>query len=158
MLVLFAGRIPPLYIMAVSRRGFFMTIQTPEWSIDDLPTLSLSLGKSGSDRIRFHLYKDKPSENARERFIDNPHRQLLLDTPLWCGGPIDDILSGIANLGVGTEKSFSSLRLHVILQSADRISSGLLEKCLNVNQRQARRYMAAVKLAIYHITRHTNKV
>ena len=124
------------------------------YSIDDLPNLSASLGKSGCDRIRFHVNSGETFGGFRERYIDNPHRQLMLDIPVGFGGPIDDILSGIANLGTAKDKPLSVKRLHVILQSANRISTGLLETCLAVDSRQARRYMAATKLCIFHINRH----
>lgn len=134
-----------------------MTITTPNWTIDDMPSLSASLGKSGCDRIRFHQHEGIASQNARERFVTNPHRQLMQETTVGCSGPIDDILSGVASLTDKATKPLSVKRLHVILQSANRISSGLLETCLAVDSRQARRYMAAIKLAIYHISRHLNQ-
>ena len=126
-------------------------------TIDDYPTLAASLGKAGCDRIRYHQNEGKSFGGFRERYVQNPHRELMQDIVPLTPGPIDDILSGIANLGCGTEKSLSSNRLHVMLQSTNRISTGLLETCLAVDSRQARRYMAAIKLAIYHITRHLNQ-
>lgn len=129
----------------------------PEPCIDDFPALSASLGKDGCDKIRFHTYKPASTASVRERVIDNPHRLMMQDIPVGFSGPIDDILSGVANLGTDKDKSLSVKRLHVTLQSANRISTGLLETCLAVDSRQARRYMAASKLAIYHITRHLNQ-
>lgn len=126
-------------------------------TIDDYPTLAASLGKAGCDRIRYYQNEGKSFGGFRERYVQNPHRELMQDIVPLTPGPIDDILSGIANLGCGTEKSLSSNRLHVMLQSTNRISTGLLETCLAVDSRQARRYMAAIKLAIYHITRHLNQ-
>lgn len=125
--------------------------------IDDYPHLAASLGKAGCDRIRYHSNAGKTFGGFRERYIDNPHRLMMQDIPVGFSGPIDDILSGVANLGTDKDKSLSVKRLHVTLQSANRISTGLLETCLAVDSRQARRYMAASKLAIYHITRHLNQ-
>lgn len=126
-------------------------------NINDYPTLAASLGKSGCDRIRYHQNEGKSFGGFRERIVQNPHRLMMQDIPVGRSGPIDDILSGVANLGTDKDKSLSVKRLHVMLQSTNRISTGLLETCLAVDSRQARRYMAACKLAIYHITRHLNQ-
>jgi len=67
---------------------------------------------------------------------------------------VDDILSGICRLDYGTEKSLNPARLFVLLKSADLISSELIEAVMRLQERQARRYMAAVKLAIKHLDRH----
>ena len=124
-------------------------------NISDYPNLCESLGKAGTDKIRFHsLFKGPTS--ARERLIENPHREYLQWHDLATESAIDDILSGLANLGTSTEKPVSAKRLLVILQSTNRISSGLIEIALDVDQRQARRYMAACKLATFHITKHRN--
>lgn len=130
-----------------------MKISTQNWTIDDLPNLSASLGKAGCDRIRIHGLSRGPA-SARERVLENPHREFMQGIQANAGGPIDDILAGIAALDIGTGTQLSASRLHVMLQSANRISTGLLEGALNVDQRQARRYMAACKLAVFHITRH----
>lgn len=130
----------------------------PVLIIDDYPHLAASLGKAGCDRIRFHTHGDTFKGGFRERYVENPHREYMQNLTLGASGPIDDILSGIACLTDKGTKPLSVKRLHVTLQSANRISTGLLEVCLNVDSRQARRYMAACKLAIYHITRHLNQI
>ena len=130
----------------------------PEPRIDDFPNLSASLGKAGCDRIRFHTHKPATTASVRERVVQNPHREFMQDIQFCANSTVDDILSGIACLGTGNEEPLSSKRLHVMLQSANRISTGLLETALNVSPRHARRYMAACKLAIYHITRHLNQI
>lgn len=129
----------------------------PDRTIDDYPHLSASLGKAGCDRIRYHMNEDTFTGGFRERYTDNPHRELMQGIMVGASGPIDDILSGVAHLTDKATKPLSVKRLHVMLQSANRISTGLLETCLAVDSRQARRYMAACKLAIYHITRHLNQ-
>lgn len=134
-----------------------MNVPIRSYKIDDLPNLSASLGKAGCDRIRYHTYSPVSTASVRERVLMNPHRLMMQDIPVGFSGPIDDILSGVANLGTDKDKSLSVKRLHVMLQSTNRISTGLLETCLAVDSRQARRYMAAIKLAIYHITRHLNQ-
>lgn len=134
-----------------------MHVPIRDFKIDELPNLSASLGKAGCDKIRFHTHKATTVTSVRERVLQNPHREFMQDIPVGFSGPIDDILSGVANLGTDKDKSLSVKRLHVMLQSANHISTGLLETCLAVDSRQARRYMAACKLAIYHITRHLNQ-
>lgn len=128
-----------------------------DYSIDELPHLSASLGKAGCDKIRFHTHKPTTTASVRERVIQNPHRLFMQDVQFGVDRAVDDILSGIACLGTGNEEPLSANRLHVMLQSTNRISTGLLEACLAVSPRHARRYMAACKLAIYHITRHLNQ-
>jgi hypothetical protein len=142
-------------------QGSAVTVPIRDYTIDDLPTLSASLGKAGCDRIRFHTNTSTTIGSVRERAVMNPHRLMLQEIPVGFSGPIDDILSGVANLGTDKDKPLSVKRLHVMLQSTNRISTGLLEACLNMDSRQARRYMAASRLAIYHINRHltqTNEV
>lgn len=134
-----------------------MNVPNRDYKIDDLPNLCASLGKAGVDRVRFHTNAGQTNGGFRERVLENPHRLMMQEIPVGFSGPIDDILSGVANLGADKDKPLSVKRLHVMLQSTNRVSTGLLEACLNVDSRQARRYMAASRLAIYHITRHLTK-
>ena len=67
---------------------------------------------------------------------------------------MDDILSGIAALDEDGTGSLNQERLHVLLASNAALSTDLIAKGMNIAPRQARKYMAAAKLAIFHINRH----
>lgn len=122
-------------------------------SIDEMPNLSARLGKAKCDRIRMHML-DKPSIGTkRTRWIANPHWEYLQAIEPHSGGPVDDIITGIARLDASGSESVSASRLHVLLASNAALSTDLISAGLNIDQRQARRYMAAAKLAIFHLTR-----
>lgn len=122
-------------------------------SIDEMPNLSARLGKAKCDRIRMHML-DKPSIGTkRTRWIANPHWEFLQATEPNSGGFADDIISGVAALSDDKETRLSATRLHVLLASNAALSTDLISAGLKIDQRQARRYMAAAKLAIFHLTR-----
>ena len=122
-------------------------------NIHDYPNLCANLGAPKVDRISHHAQVEYEPGSKRVRVVINPHRKRLM----WNQKPpahVDDILSGIARLDYGSTKPLSASRLFVMLQSAERISSELLSDVMRIEERQARRYMAAAKLAIFHLNRH----
>lgn len=124
------------------------------YPIDEMPNLSARLGKAKCDRIRMHQMDKQAIGTKRTRWISNPHQQLLQSTEPNNGSFIDDILNGIASLDSSGSESVSATRLHVLLAENVKISSDLIIIGLKIDARQARRYMAAAKLAIFHISRH----
>lgn len=122
--------------------------------INDMPNLMASLGKAGSDRIRNHLSDKNSVGGPRTRWTYNPHQHYLSTLAnLSADRDVDDILSGIAALDQGSDKNLSATRLFVLLACNVRIYTDLIKVTMDIEERQARKYMAAAKLAIFHITR-----
>lgn len=123
--------------------------------VRNFPNLCERLGASKVDQISFQAVVDYVPSSNRVRMIENPHRHILMWDRFGDKPDVDDILSGIARLDYGSsEKGLSATRLHTILRSADRISSELIRDVLRISDRQARSYMAAARLAIFHINRY----
>lgn len=124
--------------------------------VRNFPNLCERLGASKVDQICFQAVVEYTPGSKRVRTILNPHRQRLMWDRFGDKPEVDDILSGIARLDYGSDKGLSASRLHTILKSTDRISSELLCDVMRITDRQARRYMAGVRLAIFHLNRHTH--
>ena len=123
-------------------------------NIHECPSLCARLGAHEVDAIAFYQAEPYKPSTKRIRSVPNPHRNRLMWAQFGEDQAVDDILSGICRLDYGTEKSLNPARLFVLLKSADMISSELIEAVMRLQERQARRYMAAVKLAIKHLDRH----
>lgn len=122
--------------------------------VRNFPNLCERLGASKVDQICFQAVVGYAPSSNRVRTIVNPHRQYLMWDQFGDKPHVDDILSGIAQLAEGTEKGLSCVRLHAILKTSERISSELICDVMGLQERQARRYMAAAKLAIFHLSKH----
>lgn len=122
--------------------------------IRDYPNLCASLGTARVDGIALYEAGEYKPKSNRARIILNPHRKALMWKAFGEDPAVDDILSGICRLDFGTEQGLNPLRLYVLLQAAERISTELIVDVMALQERQARRYMAAAKLAIFHISRH----
>lgn len=123
-------------------------------NIREYPNLCASLGTAKVDKIAHHQAGEYTPKSNRARIILNPHRKALMWQAFGDDPAVDDILSGICRLDFGTEQGLNPLRLYVLLQAAERISSELIVDVMAVQERQARRYLAAAKLAIFHLSRH----
>lgn len=133
-------------------------IHTPHWPIDSMPQLCASLGKAGADRIR-NLQRAAHSPGAKERRFINPHRALMQDREVGTPGCwIDDIVQGITRLNWDNsnrhQAPLSASRLYMLLQDLEEFSSPVLMQVMAIDQRQAQRYLKAVKLIIFFINRH----
>jgi hypothetical protein len=124
--------------------------------IDDFPTLWGHLGKARTDRIRNHQTNKVVIGGPRTRWVNNPHHHFfgtLLNHTSNSG--VDDILTGICLTDESHDKvRLSATRLFTLLSCNKRISTDLIKVVMQLEERQARRYMAAAKLAIALITRH----
>lgn len=122
--------------------------------IDDFPRLCASLGKAKTDRIRNHQVDKMNIGGARTRWVQNPHQFFLQGLPgAFCNPDVEDILTGIARLDYTNENPLSVDRLFILLAYNKRISTDVIMASMAIDQRQARRYMAAARLAIFHLTR-----
>jgi hypothetical protein len=123
-------------------------------NIDDFPTLKRSLGAAGADRIRNHQLDKMSIGGPRTRWTPNPFQGFLSGLQsMYADRAVDDILTGIAALDQGTDKNLSATRLFTLLACNKRISTELIKVTMNIAERQARKYMAAAKLAIFHLKR-----
>ena len=122
--------------------------------------LQRSLGKARTDRVRYVTLQNT-SRLAKSQNIDNIHLDLMQykephDTSCY----VDDIVQGIARLDhqmtKGISKPLSVSRMYNILQCMPLINTREVMAMLDVDTRQAQKYVKACKLVIFHITRHNN--
>lgn len=122
--------------------------------IDDCPALCASLGKPAVDRIRNHITNKNTIGGPRTRWVANPFQEYLddLEAPS-VPAALEDIFVGVARTDQDGSKSLSAHRLFVLLACNKRVSTDLIQSVMNIDARQARRYMAAARLAIYLLHR-----
>lgn len=123
--------------------------------IEEFPNLWASLGKARGDRVRNHTTNKQDIGTSRTRWVPNPHQLYLSGLYRFSDQhKLDDILTGCARAEQdGSKVSLSTTRLFVLLQCNKRISTDLVKVTMDLEDRQARRYMAAARLAIYFISR-----
>jgi len=126
--------------------------------INDMPSLAKRLGKAGIDRIRYASLHGHPRPPS-PRNTANPYRaRLEYVEPYAAGCPVDDIIQGIARLdhhGTGRRSiPLSASRIYGILQCMDVINTHEISLMLDVDTRQAQKYLKAVKLVLFHLDRH----
>lgn len=130
-------------------------IHTPEYPIDAMPTLAARLGKGGCARIRYHQDHSPPAPlKGRAKALENTCLAFMQEQVPHGGGPVDDILSGIARLDWGTGKALSVELLYAALQCLPVITTDAIARMLAVQERQARRYVAALELCLQQLVRH----
>lgn len=137
-------------------------IPVRNYSIDDLPNLKASLGKARVDKIRYAGQEDN-SKLANSTNLKNTVLQFMQDkVPGTPGCWVDDIIQGVARLDhQQTEKRpvpLNVARLYNILQCVELINTRELMKMLDVEKRQAQKYLKAMKLIITAIERHLSTV
>lgn len=119
----------------------------------DFPSLASHLGDAGADRLTFFTHRDYVPSTKRVRMLHNPlMRKLSRQPTLRYNRKVEDVLVGICQLDWGSNGgTLVPSRLLAILASVENISSELLADVMKLSDRQARRYVAACKLAIIHI-------
>lgn len=122
--------------------------------IDDFPTLCAALGSAAVDRIRNFQINKMLVGGPRTRWVANPFQELLMDQDTLQGNQaIEDVFLGVARSSHDGKQPLIAHRLFTLLAYNKRVSTDLIEQTMNVESRQARRYMAAAKLAIYLLQR-----
>lgn len=134
-------------------------IPVRDYHIDDMPNLKASLGKAKVDRIRYHQSGPDSSKLKGSSNINNTILAFMQDkVPGEPGCWVDDIVQGVARLDHQQTKHrsppMSVTRLYTILQTMAVINTRELMKLLNVELRQAQKYLKAVKLIITAVERH----
>lgn len=126
--------------------------------IEEMPALCARLGKARVDRIRYNSIADS-SPLPRSRNIPNSLLQFMQgkqvgDPGCW----VDDIVQGVVRLDYGNSVPLSATRLYNILQCVEMINTREVMKLMNVELRQAQKYIKATKLAMSMIHRHLAKI
>lgn len=126
--------------------------------IEEMPALCARLGKARVDRIRYSSIADS-SPLPRSRNIHNSLLQFMQgkqvgDPGCW----VDDIVQGVVRLDYGNSLPLSASRLYNILQCVEMINTREVMKLMNIEQRQAQKYIKATKLAMTMIHRHLAKI
>lgn len=132
-------------------------IPVRDYQIDDLPNLKASLGKAKVDKIRYAGQEDSQplfnSKNVPNTVQDFMQDKMPGDPGCW----VDDIVQGVARLDHQATKHrsppMSAARLYNILQCVELINTRELMKMLDVDKRQAQKYMKACQLIITAIER-----
>lgn len=71
---------------------------------------------------------------------------------------VDDIFQGVVRLDYGNTVPLSATRLYNILQCVEMINTREVMKLMNVELRQAQKYIKATKLTMSMIHRHLAKI
>lgn len=128
------------------------------YPIEQMPALCARLGKAGVDRIRYSSIAD-PSPLPRSRNIPNSLLQFMQDKQVGgIGCWVDDIIQGVVRLDYGNSLPLSASRLYNILQCVEMINTREVMKLMDVELRQAQKYIKATKLAMTAIHRHLAKI
>lgn len=126
--------------------------------IDQMPTLVARLGRARTERIRY-LSRANSSRQPRSQNLENTVLNYMQSRqPHDDDCPVDDIIQGIARLDhqmtAGVSKPLSVTRMYNILQCMPLINTREVMAMLDVEVRQAQKYVKACKLALFHINRH----
>jgi len=120
-------------------------------SIDDMPFLKARLGKARSDRVRYASQSDttkqKNTTNVKNTVID----AMQFVSPHAAGCKVGDVLQGAANMDYQS-KPLSVSRLYNILQQVEMVNTREVISMMGIDQRQAQRYVRAIKFAMPHIS------
>jgi hypothetical protein len=121
-------------------------------SIDKMPFLKERLGKARSDRVRYagqsSTRKQKYTTNIKNTVID----AMQFITPHAAGCKVGDVLQGAANMDQSFTNPLSVSRLYNILQQIEMINTREVMSMMDIDKRQAQRYVRAIKFAMPHIT------
>lgn len=118
--------------------------------IDKFVGLCVILGRARTAKVRYAqrgTYRRQPGATN----LDNP----ILDQvqSRHPSGAVDDILTGAARTEAGGQKPLSVSRLYAILQVMPIINTRQIQLMLALDPRQARRYLAALRLALPFLIR-----
>jgi hypothetical protein len=118
--------------------------------IDQMPALKAQLGKARSDRVRY-AGQANPTPPIRGASVTN-----TVIEPMQCITPhkpscrVSDVLTGVARLD-STRIPLSIARLFTMFQCVPELNTREIMKMTGLNNRQAQRYMRAVKIALPHL-------
>ena len=117
--------------------------------INDAENLKESLGKKTA-KIVFHTsVQDAPvrRNNVTNTIIHPMQEKRPSDT--FCG--VNDVLVGVVNLDWGGSKTLSLTTLYLLLQTIENINSKTVAGMFDMSERNARRYVQAVRIALPYL-------
>lgn len=126
-------------------------------NLNEFPTLTKQLSAEKWERITVHLAGEHEPTSNRERFVQNPHKAKLEWTNIGTDYAVDALVYAAARADSNKNGYLKASRIFVLLASYERISTQLIQGVYGLEERQARRYMAACRLAIYLLSRHYAK-
>ena len=127
-------------------------------SIDEMPHLSQRLGKSTSDRIRYH----QRGKHRKEPYAQNIHNSVMHTfrhkQPSDRHCPCNDVIQGIASLDhqpctQRAQTPLSVSRIYGVLQCMPIINTQEVMRMMAIEKRQAQRYVRAIKLILPQLER-----
>lgn len=127
-------------------------------NIHEFPNLKASLSDTKLAAIQIHTAGPYQPATARERSVANPHTARLAGTTLSDDSAVDDIINGACRAEQSSDGDLKRSYVFAFLASSKRISTPFIMKTLSLTERQARRYMAACKLAIQQLTYYFNSL
>lgn len=122
--------------------------------LTDFPTLSAHLKGEKRARIEVHLVGPYKPSSARERSVQNPHVDRLKHLDFKDAGGIHDLVIGVCRADLASKNPLRPTRVFTLLASQKQLSTAYIANAFGLDDRQARRYMAACKLSIMLLSRH----
>lgn len=126
--------------------------------IEEMPNLSERLGKSRIERIRY-AGKHNAEKQRRSRNIKNTVKnqmQFCRPNALHCN--VNDIITGAANFDDDQSRPLNINRLYHILQMMEVINTREIVKMTGLEERQAQKYVRAIKFALPYLEKHFESV
>jgi len=121
-------------------------------SIDDMPNLKARLGKARTDKIRYFQNQPDPTKLKHAKNIENTVLVAMQNNPLNQPEPgVIDVLAGAARMGTGFAIPLSVNRLFHVFQCIPLINTREVMKMMDIEKRQAQRYVRAARFALPHL-------
>lgn len=134
-------------------------IPVREFKIDDMPNLKEPLGKAGTARIRYQQEQPDSSPQRGSRNFPNTLLQFMQEKrPNDPGCWVDDIVQGVARADDGSRQGLNVELLYALLQCLELINTREVMKMLQVDKRQAQKYVKALQLILVSIERHLARI
>lgn len=119
--------------------------------IDEMPHLKARLGKAKADRIRYVGQADTSRQKHATNVTNTVLEKMQYVEPFGLGCPITDILTGVSWMDQNQAKPLSVDRLFNLFQCIQTINTREIMKMMNVDKRQAQRYLRAARIALPHL-------
>lgn len=134
-------------------------IPVRDFPIDDMPHLKERLGKAGTARIRYQQEHPDSSPQRGSKNIPNTLLQFMQDKqPNDPGCWVDDIVQGVARADDGSRQGLNVDLLYALLQCLELINTREVMKMLQVDKRQAQKYVKALQLILRHVEAHRTQL
>lgn len=123
-------------------------------NLNDYPSLKKALSAEKRERIQIHTYGVHTPSSNRERFVQNPFHHMFEWVGFGEDGDVNDLVTAATRADSNKDGNLKAARVYALLASSGQISTQFVMGVYDLEERQARRYVAACKLAIYLLKRH----